>query len=231
MSVSDATAIAAARARLDAHVREQMQWHFSPATGTPFWLDWARQAGWDPTREVQGLADLARFPHFQDEWLRDLPNTAWVPRALAGQPFKVFETGGTTGMPKQRVSWEDHLRDYEEFSTSLDDRGFPRGANWLMVGPTGPRRLRLTIEHLANLRGGSCYFVDVDPRWVKKLIAAKRFDEARAYLDHVVDQALIILKHRPSSASLPLPKSSRPWATKPRWWRPASGACFVGAPP
>jgi hypothetical protein len=39
-----------------------------------------------------------------------------------------------------------------------------------MVGPTGPRRLRLAIEHLANFRGSSCYFIDLDPRWVKKVI-------------------------------------------------------------
>jgi hypothetical protein len=28
-----------------------------------------------------------------------------------------------------------------------------------MMGPTGPRRLRLAIEHLANVRGSSCYFM------------------------------------------------------------------------
>ena len=195
-----------AAALLDAHIRDLMQWHFSPATGSPFWLDWASKAGWDPAREVQGLADLQRFPHFQDEWLRDLPNTAWVPKAYAGKPFKVFETGGTTGMPKQRISWEDHLLDYDEFSHTLDDRHFPRGANWLMVGPTGPRRLRLTIEHLANQRGGSCYFVDLDPRWVKKVIAAKQYDIARQYLEHVVDQALLILKDRPISCLFTTPK-------------------------
>ena len=39
---------------------------------------------------------------------------------------------------------------------------------WLMLGPTGPRRLRLSIEHLANFRGGSCYHTDLDPRWVKR---------------------------------------------------------------
>ena len=40
-----------------------------------------------------------------------------------------------------------------------------------MMGPTGPRRLRLAIEHLAHVRGSSCYFIDLDPRWVKKLIS------------------------------------------------------------
>ncbi len=31
--------VADARARLDAHVREIVAWHFSPETGCPFWLD------------------------------------------------------------------------------------------------------------------------------------------------------------------------------------------------
>ena len=26
---------------LDAHVRETVAWHFDPATGSPFWLDFA----------------------------------------------------------------------------------------------------------------------------------------------------------------------------------------------
>ena len=27
---------------LDAHVVEIIKWHFSPDTGSPFWLDWAK---------------------------------------------------------------------------------------------------------------------------------------------------------------------------------------------
>src|SRR4051812_31230605 len=182
--------------QLDSHVRETVRWHFSPETGSPFWLDWARQAGWNPAAEIQTFADLRRFPHFQDEWLRDEPNERWVPKAYAGKPYLVFETGGTTGMPKQRISWQDHLIDYTEFSTTLDDAAFPRGGNWLMLGPTGPRRLRLAIEHLANLRGGNCYHVDLDPRWVKKLLGQGEHAQADRYKEHVIMQALAILKHR-----------------------------------
>jgi len=191
---------------LDAHVREIVRWHFSPETGTPFWLEWAGTAGWDPAAEVQGAADLVRFPHFQDEWLRDEPNERWIPRAYAGRPFYVFETGGTTGMPKQRLSWEDHQRDYEEFSRTLDDEAFPPGGNWLMLGPTGPRRLRLCIEHLAHLRGGSCYHVDLDPRWVKKLLEAREFDLANRYKEHVVEQGAVILKNRTVRCLFTTPK-------------------------
>ena len=192
---------------LDAHVVEIIKWHFSPETGSPFWLDWASKQDWSPLEEVRNFKDICnKFPHFQDEWLRDLPNEVWVPQAYKGRPFNIFETGGTTGMPKQRIGWDDFRIDYTEFSKTLKDEHFPRDHYWMMVGPTGPRRLRLAIEHLANERGCSCYFVDLDPRWVKRLIAGKQFDQARAYMDHAIDQALTILKHRSVSALFTTPK-------------------------
>jgi phenylacetate-coenzyme A ligase PaaK-like adenylate-forming protein len=189
-------AVRAAADALDRHLAGILEWHFSPETGTPFWLDWAARAGWDPRREIRTCADLARFGHFDGDLLRTLPHERLVPRAYRGRPFRVFETGGTTGMPKQRLSWDDHLTDYEQFSRLLDDDAFPPGGSWLAVGPTGPRRLRLSIEHLANLRGGCCYFVDLDPRWVKRLVAAGEEGQVAAYRAHVVDQGATILRHR-----------------------------------
>ncbi|MDA0812809.1 MAG: hypothetical protein O3C21_10525 [Verrucomicrobia bacterium] len=182
--------------KLDAHLREMVAWHFSPETGCPFWLDWAAGQDWDPREKIQTFADINLFPHFEDEWLRDEKNERFVPKGFGNRPFNVFETGGTTGLPKQRIGWDDYKIDYEMFSDQLEDEFFPRGANWMMVGPTGPRRLRLAIEHLANHRGGSCYFVDMDPRWVKKLIGRKQIDEVERYAKHIVDQAVEILKHR-----------------------------------
>ena len=198
-SEANVDALAAAEAALDAHVRRIVAWHFSADTGTPFWLDWARQAGANPVDEVRSFADLARLPRFEDAWLRDEPHDRWIPRAYEGKPFRIFETGGTTGLPKQRMSWEDHLIDYTDFSETVDHHypgAFPRGAHWLMLGPTGPRRLRLAVEHLANLRGGSCYFVDLDPRWVRKLLVQRQSQPARDYMNHVIDQAEQILNHR-----------------------------------
>lgn len=191
---------------LNNHLREIIDWHFSPETGTEFWLDWAKGQDWDVRREIKTFADLHRFPHFEDDWLRFEDPDRWVPKPYKGRPYNVFETGGTTGMPKQRIGWEDYKRDYESFGDTLDDREFPRGQNWLMMGPTGPRRLRLAIEHLANYRGGSCYFLDLDPRWVKKLIAKGDTGQAKAYMEHVVDQAVIILRHRRIAALFTTPK-------------------------
>ena len=194
-----------AQSHLDAHLREIVAWHFSPETGCPFWLEWASK-NFDPLREINAIGDMQKFPHFQDEWLRDLQPEVWVPAPFRGKPFNIFETGGTTGMPKQRIGWEDYKTDYSEFSEKLSDEHFPRGGAWLMMGPTGPRRLRLAIEHLAHVRGSSCYFIDLDPRWVKKLIGKKLFEPAKHYMEHVVDQAVMILKHRKVSGLFTTPK-------------------------
>jgi hypothetical protein len=63
-----------------------------------------------------------------------------------------------------------------------------------MVGPSGPRRLRLAIEHLAQFRGGMCFMVDLDPRWVIKLIKMGEMEMMELYKRHVIDQALTLLK-------------------------------------
>ena len=109
-------AVQKAKEQLDAHFVEIVQWHFSAATGTPYWLDWAKEQGWNPADEVKSFDDLTRFSHFDDSTLVSDPHERWIPKAYAGKPCKVFETGGTTGIPKQRVSWEDHLTDYTEYS-------------------------------------------------------------------------------------------------------------------
>ena len=183
-----------ARAALDTWVREVVGWHFDPATGSPFWLDRAKTLGWDPRREITTFSDLRRFGPFEDEWLRGGPVRRWVPRGLAGKPVFVFETGGTTGTPKTRVACDDFRTDYELFSATLPDEHFPMGANWLMLGPSGPRRLRLAVEHLAQFRGGISFCVDLDPRWVVKLIKKGWNEHLEAYKDHVIDQAVTILQ-------------------------------------
>ena len=163
------TAITDARTRLDAWVRELMAWHFDPATGAPFWLEWAQQAGWDPRKEVRSYADLDKFDAFQDEWLREGAVRRWLPKGYEGRPISVFETGGSTGRPKSRINIDDFRIDYEMFSDTLPDDAFPKGADWISIGPSGPRRLRLAVEHLCQHRGGICFGVDLDPRWVTLL--------------------------------------------------------------
>ncbi|HMG32297.1 MAG TPA: hypothetical protein VKM94_00050 [Blastocatellia bacterium] len=182
-----------AKSILDAHVREIVEWHFNPDTGCPFWLGFAESLGWDPRSEIKSFEDLTRFPAFQDEWLRGGPVRRWLPKGLAGKPIFTFETGGTTGVPKSRLQLEDFRTDYEMFSDTLPEEYFPKGANWLMLGPSGPRRLRLAVEHLCQYRGGICFCVDLDPRWVIKLIKWGEAEVLDEYKSHVIDQAITVL--------------------------------------
>jgi hypothetical protein len=182
-----------AKAQLDAHVREIIEWHFNAETGCAFWLEFASKLTWNPRKEIRCFEDLRKFQPFEDEWLRGGPVRRWVPKGLAGLPIYIFETGGTTGVPKSRVAMNDFRIDYEMFSETLPDQYFPRGANWLMLGPSGPRRLRLAVEHLCQYRGGICFCVDLDPRWVIKLIKGGRVQELELYKAHVIEQAITVL--------------------------------------
>ena len=191
---SSPESIRQAREKLDSHLRKIVAWHFDPQTGTPFWLERASSLGFDPRKDVRGFDDLKKFGLFEDEWLRGGPVRRWVPKAYQNNPIYVFETGGTTGIPKTRINLNDFRTDYEMFSETLPEEHFPKGANWLMLGPSGPRRLRLAVEHLCQYRGGICFCVDLDPRWVVKLIKKGWMEHLNAYKDHVIEQALTVLK-------------------------------------
>ncbi len=112
MSTAEATLqtkIESAQEAQDAWVREVVQWHFNPATGCPFWLEYATTLGWDPRQEIQSYDDLSRLGPFQDEWLRGGPVRRWVPKGYAGRPVYTFETGGSTGVPKSRINIDQRV--------------------------------------------------------------------------------------------------------------------------
>ena len=185
--------VAESRKLLDDHVCDIVAWHFHESTGCPFWLQKKAELNFDPLKEVQCFDDLKKFPLFEDEWLRGGPVERWRPKAYDDKPTYVFETGGTTGIPKSRVVIDDFRIDYEMFSDTLPDEYFPRNSNWLMLGPSGPRRLRLAVEHLCQYRGGICFCIDLDPRWVVKLIKKGWMDHLEEYKNHCIDQAITVL--------------------------------------
>jgi len=185
--------VAQARAKLDQQTVEIVRLHFDREQGAPFWIDKATEYDFDPLTDVNSFDDLKKFPLFEDDWLRGGPVTRFLPKKWHGKAKYVFETGGTTGIPKSRCVVDDFRIDYEMFSDTLPDEHFPRGSNWLMLGPSGPRRLRLAVEHLCQYRGGICFCVDLDPRWVVKLLKKGKIDEVKEYSSHVIDQAMTVL--------------------------------------
>src|SRR5713226_6579554 len=70
-----------ANARLDAHVRDIIEWHFNHEAGCPFWLDFASRLNWDPRREIHCFADLRKFPPFEASGSAEVRFAAACPKA------------------------------------------------------------------------------------------------------------------------------------------------------
>ena len=185
-----------ARPDPDEFVRAAMEWHFSPDTGAPYWLERAKTLDFDPRLDVKGHADLTLFPNVANE-LRHVPARDLIPRGYGSHPevVAVYESGGTTGAPKRVVclrDWMDRLVAWS--NANLDRHGFPRGVNWLGLIPTGPHIVGELFRRSAATHGDLGFTIDLDPRWVKKLIASGRGDVADAYAEHLIDQAAFVLR-------------------------------------
>lgn len=177
-------------------LRSAMRWHFSPETGSPFWLDRVRDLDFDPLTDIRTFADLTRFPNYAGE-LRDVRAEDLIPRGYGERPdvVGVYESGGTTGAPKRIVLLRDWLDRLVEWSSAqLDAHGVPQGVNWLSVVPSGPHMVGDIIKRQTAHRGGLTFGVDLDPRWVKKLIARGDTAGAGAYAEHILDQVRYVLR-------------------------------------
>ncbi|MFG3116632.1 AMP-binding protein [Streptomyces sp. NPDC048197] len=175
-------------------VREMMRWHFSPETGSPFWLKRARDLDFDPLTDVRDFDDLGLFPNVVDE-LRDVGVRDLIPRGYGDEHgVAVYESGGTTGQPK-RVAYaaEWQRGSVAWFSERLDAHGVPRNVDWVSAVPSGPHNVGAMAVDTAMARGGLNFSIDLDPRWVKKMLAQGRTDMAEAYTDHIIEQVGYIL--------------------------------------
>lgn len=173
----------------DDWARQMMAWHFDPATGSPFWLARRPLLGFDPLRDIGGVADLAAFGAFDSQWLRECPVHDLIPRGFAGQPHRLFETGGTTGQPVRIADFVRGRYDVTIYSAFLAARGHACSGDVLAMTPSGPHAYGWFVSRLADRWGGSVHYIDFDPRWVKQ----QPDSGADAYIEHLLDQAEQIL--------------------------------------
>ncbi len=178
-------------------IEAAMRWHFDPRTGSRFWLDQADTLGFDPREDIHTVDDLARFPNIVDQ-LRYVPAGDLIPRGYARQDdmvYGVYDSGGTTGPPKHVVfmtDWMERLLVHTD--QEMDERDYPRRVDWLALAPSGPHMSGAFVRESVRRRGRLGFTVDLDPRWVKKCIAAGRADQADQYADHIGAQARAVLE-------------------------------------
>jgi len=182
-------------------LRHVLAIHFDPARGAPYWLERQRALGIDVRREIRTRDDLRLLGPMPEEDLAHRPLEEWLPRGVRERPdtWVVVESGGTTGPPKTTLYREDELRQVfvDPFTAVARAQGFPRrwplGARWLFAGPTGPHVIgRAARENAHALGSPEPFCLDFDPRWAKRLEPGSM--ARQRYLDHVVEQALRILR-------------------------------------
>lgn len=179
----------------EAYLRQAVRWHFSPQTGSPYWLERAKTLDFDPLTDVKTFEDLALFPNIVDE-LRDVSVREMVPAGYGPTPPSptIYESGGTTGAPKRVIVMPDWAEQLTKLLVADLDQPALRDGGSLFVGPTGPHMFGQIQKDVAARRNSVLFYIDLDPRWVKKLVARGAGDEAAAYVKHVVEQVEFILR-------------------------------------
>ncbi|MFL6117949.1 MAG: phenazine antibiotic biosynthesis protein [Catenulispora sp.] len=201
----------------DAYLRAAVAWHFGPDTGSAFWLRRAEKLDFDPIAEIKTYADLAKFPNVVDE-LRHIPVEDLIPRGYGPNPPapKVFETGGTTGAPKRVVLMPDWIEAAVERMLHGSQFGGRAPANILAAVPTGPHKIGMFYDYLVPRLNVIKFSIDVDPRWVKKLIARGREDQVKIYVEHILDQIEDVLDSQSVGTLVITPPLLRAAADRPR---------------
>lgn len=177
-------------------IRAAMQWHFDPKTGSAYWLERAKSLDFDPRKDVKSIEDLSLFPNIVNE-LRDIKVEDLIPRGYGAHPdvIGVYESGGTTGIPKRVIILRDWFELMEtQLSAKFDAHEIPRTINWLNIIPSGPHIVGEIFRQQAIKRGGLVFSIDMDPRWVKNRIAKGLVNEVDAYVEHLVDQTAFLLR-------------------------------------
>ncbi|MGZ4516296.1 MAG: phenazine antibiotic biosynthesis protein, partial [Mycobacterium sp.] len=85
----------------------------------------------------------------------------------------------------QVVRWQT-----EDFAAG----GFRPGQGFLCLMPSGPHGVGYFSRLVSERLGAVFHAIDIDPRWVKKIAARDAASEVAAYGEHVVEQAVFVLR-------------------------------------
>ena len=192
----------------DEWLRRILAIHFDPQGGAPYWLRRQRELGIDVRAEIRTLADLDRLGTMDADTLRGRSVLEFVPRSRRGflAGAILTETGGTTGRPQRTLFSPDEFRRafVDPFVRVAQATDFPREALWLWAGPSGPHVIGQAAAACAAALGSpQPLSIDFDPRWYRRLphdsMARQR------YLEHLIDQALDVLRTEPVSVLFTTP--------------------------
>lgn len=182
---------------IEERLAETLAIHFDPRWGSPYWLDRARELGFDPRRQVRTIEDLDLLGPMPLRALAERPLEHFIPARFDAVRRQLItsESGGTTGSPARTAFLDEEFEAafVTPFVAAADFVAFPRALNWLFIGPSGPHAIGKAARECARALGSmDPFMVDFDPRWVRKLPAGSLAHHR--YLNHVIEQSQDVLQ-------------------------------------
>ncbi|MEV7801201.1 hypothetical protein AB0O14_19125 [Microbacterium foliorum] len=177
------------------HIHNMVDLHLSNDSGSKYWSDRTKD-GW--TKDVVERWFLEGVPpknYLQlEEDLRILPVESFIPRKIERKEIVgVYESGGTTGVPKRVVlgnSWMNEILAWS--ANKMINLGHQPGRNWLVAVPSGPHVVGELAINAAYNENALAFRIDIDPRWAK---SATRFGgSSDGYSTHLASQVAEILR-------------------------------------
>ncbi len=181
---------------VDDWLRHVLEIHFHPERGSRYWIERASELGIAVLSDIKGLEDLTAFGPMDEQALACRPVEDFIPKCFFSEKkhFILGDTAGTTGNPKTTAYRDDefYLTFVEYFGYVAEVLKFPKGVNWLWIGPGGPHIIGKAARMLPPRMGSmDAFSVDFDPRWIKKMVPGSLGWER--YFQHIEDQGLHIL--------------------------------------
>ena len=149
----------------------------------------------DPLKEVEVLRRFEEVPAVRRRMApRRAGAAAGCPRHLPASRSTCSRPAARPAFPRAASRSTTFAPTTRLFSDTLPDKYFPQGAELADARPLAARGgCGWRSSTWPSIRGGICFCIDLDPRWVIKLIKKGWMEHLEAYKQHCIDQALTIL--------------------------------------
>lgn len=142
--------------------------HFDVKSGTPYWVNAAKEAKIDPKNDLDTLQDFLDSPiSLCDESVLKVRSiTEFIPKSLQKSDISILTSSGSVGKKKE-VAWsEDGLEYAAKYANYCFDRmGIPRNIDWVVQGPYGI--FQGVVRKALVKRGGLIHSAGVETRNLK----------------------------------------------------------------
>lgn len=152
--------------------------HFDENSGTPYWINTAKEAGIDPNNDLDTLKDFLDSPISlcDENVLKDKSIRYFIPKSSQLSNVSILTSSGSVGKKKE-VAWSEAGLEYaaEYANYSFDRMGIRKNIDWIVQGPYGI--FQTVVRRALAKRGGLIHSAGVETRNLKIELAKIKSEE------------------------------------------------------